>query len=80
MICLAAICRWKWLLAVMAAGLLLAIPTVRAADSQLPAETASGKLGSQPPPKFDSDVLELFATDARTKIGPGQPGGTAPKA
>ena len=61
----------------VAAGLmLLAAPVMRAADSQAPAEAAAGKRGSQPPPKFDSDVLQLFATDARTKLGPGEPGGT----
>jgi hypothetical protein len=28
-----------------------------------------------PPPKFGDEVLEAFFSDARTKLGPGQPGG-----
>jgi hypothetical protein len=48
---------------------------VRAAGSQPPAEAKAGKQGVQPAPKFDAEVLQLFATDARTKLGPGEPGG-----
>jgi hypothetical protein len=59
---------------------MVAAPVMRAAGSQAPAESPAGKRGSQPPPKFDSDVLQLFATDARTKLGPGEPGGLRPKA
>jgi cytochrome c556 len=59
---------------------MIAAPVTRAADSQPPVEAAAGKQGSQPPPNFDAEVLELFATDARTKLGPGQPGGPTPKA
>lgn len=33
-----------------------------------------------PPPEFDRDVLELFAADARSKLGPGAPGGKPPAA
>lgn len=33
-----------------------------------------------PPPKFDQDVLDTFFTDARAKLGPGQPGGSTPQA
>lgn len=74
----AARCRWLGILP--AALLLIAFSSLQAADSELPADAAAGKLGSQKPPKFDSEILELFATDARTKIGPGQPGGAIPKA
>ncbi|HEX3656230.1 MAG TPA: cytochrome c [Pirellulales bacterium] len=72
-------CRLCWL-SVAAGLLLLAVPIMRAADSQPPVEAPAGKQGSQPPPHFDADVLELFATDARTKLGPGQPGGPIAKA
>lgn len=70
--------NWHWL-SVAAALILLAAPVMRAADSP-PVEAPAGKQGSVPPPNFDADVLQLFATDARTKLGPGQPGGPAPKA
>ncbi|HEX5443900.1 MAG TPA: hypothetical protein VFW87_08740 [Pirellulales bacterium] len=30
-----------------------------------------------PPPKFDQETIETFFTDARSKLGPGQPGGAA---
>lgn len=60
--------------------MLVAVPMLRGADSQPPMETAAGKLGSQQPPTFDADTLQLFATDARTKLGPGQPGGPVPTA
>jgi hypothetical protein len=44
--------------------------------------SAAGEAGAPtkvkllPPPKFDADVLDKFADDARSKIGPGAPGGT----
>lgn len=32
-----------------------------------------------PPPKFDQDTIDTFFTDARAKLGPGQPGGPTPQ-
>jgi hypothetical protein len=59
----------------MAGLAIVAAPWVRAAGAPLPLEAPAGKRGVQPPPKFDAEALQLFATDARTKLGPGQPGG-----
>lgn len=41
---------------------------------------AGGKNTILPPPSFSPDVLELFSKDARTLLGPGQPGGARPAA
>lgn len=41
---------------------------------------AAGTTGTAPPPQFDTSVEEIFFSDAREVLGPGQPGGVLPTA
>lgn len=69
-----------WRPIIVAVGLSLVVvlfnkPAVLHAAKPTPKRTFK----TAPPPKFDQDVLDTFFTDARSKLGPGQPGGVTPQ-
>ena len=59
-------------------SVLIAILVTEFASAGMAAKSASDKkprlFKTAPPPKFSDDVLRTFFSDARTQLGPGQPG------